>query len=163
MPAGRCRMASGAGRRAHLTEGAMGKRPAYREIEHTADVGFVLTAPDLPVALERAAAAMFDLVSDVERVGDSFERRVVVRGTDLENLLVRWLTELLFIAESERVLLSRFTVRRLEGFELEADVAGEPLDRAKHEVRVEIKAATYHDIMIEETRSGWAVRVVFDT
>ncbi|MBM3307380.1 MAG: archease [Candidatus Eisenbacteria bacterium] len=141
----------------------MGTRPPYREIEHTADVGIELEAPDLASALERAAAAMFDVMTDIERVGERWRAEVRVSGTDLQNLLVRWLSELLFVAESHGVLLSRFSVRRLDGLSVEAEVAGEPLDRAKHLVRVEIKAVTYHELRIEEAGGGWAVRVVFDT
>lgn len=141
----------------------MGKKPSYREIEHTADVGVELSAPDLPAAFERAAAAMFDVISDIDGVAQTWHGRVRVTGLDLENLLVRWLSELLFISESEGVLLSRFTVDRLDGFDLEAAVAGETLDRSRHAVRVEIKAPTYHGLRIEEVRGEWLVRVIFDT
>lgn len=141
----------------------MGKRPSYREIDHTADVGVELLAPDLRSAFEGAAAAMFDVMSDLDRVGETWHGRVRVTGLDLENLMVRWLAELLFIAESEGVLLSHFTVDRLDGLELEAAVAGEKLDRARHAIRVEIKAPTYHELRIEEVRDGWFVRVIFDT
>jgi SHS2 domain-containing protein len=141
----------------------MGEGPAYREIEHTADVGVELTAPDLPSAFERAAAAMFDLVCDIGSVGDSWRGTVRVSGLDLQNLMVRWLAELLFLSESEGVLLSQFTVERLDGLALEASVAGERFDRARHAVRVEIKAPTYHGLRIEQADGGWLVRVIFDT
>jgi SHS2 domain-containing protein len=146
-----------------LIEGAMGKRPSYREIEHTADLGVELNAPDLRSAFEGAAAAMFDVVSDLDRVGETWHGRVRVEGLDLGNLMVRWLSELLFVSESEGVLLSHFTVERLDGLVLEAAVAGEKLDRARHAVRVEIKAPTYHGLRIEESDNGWFVRVIFDT
>ncbi len=141
----------------------MGKRPSYREIEHTADLGVELTAPDLRSAFEGAAAAMFDVVSDLDQVGETWHGRVRVSGLDLGNLMVRWLSELLFVSESEGVLLSHFTIERLDGLALEAAVAGEKLDRARHAVRVEIKAPTYHGLRIEESDNGWFVRVIFDT
>ena len=150
-------------RRPDVIEGAMGKRPSYREIEHTADVGVELSAPDLRSAFEGAAAAMFDLMSDLDRVGETWRGRVRVTGMDLENLLIRWLAELLFLSESEGVLLSRFTVDLLDGHTLDAAVAGEKFDRAKHAVRVEIKAPTYHGLRIEEVGGEWSVRVIFDT
>ena len=140
----------------------MGERPSYREIEHTADVGVELTAPDLPSAFERTAAAMFDLECDLGRVGDSWRGSVRVVGLDLQNLMVRWLSELLFLSESEGVLLSRFTVERLDGLALEASVAGERFDRARHAVRVEIKAPTYHGLRVEQTDGGWEAEVLFD-
>ena len=139
--------------------------PTYREIEHTADVGMELDAPDLRTALELSAAAMFDMICDLESVGDSWRSVVSVesRDGDLENLLVRWLTELLYIHETERVLLSGFSIRKLAAGLIEAHVTGERIDPDRHVVRLEIKAATYHDLMIEETAGRWEVRVIFDT
>jgi SHS2 domain-containing protein len=140
-------------------------RPAYTEIEHTADVGVEFAAPDLKAALETAAAAMFDLMCPLDLVGDDWERRVAVdaREGDLENLLVRWLTELLFLHNSEGVLLSRFDVVSLESGRVVAEVAGERLDAARHTVGLEIKAPTYHELFIEQTHGRFAVRVIFDT
>ena len=139
--------------------------PTYREIEHTADVGMELDAPDLRTALELSAAAMFDMICDLESVGDSWKRVVSVesRDGDLENLLVRWLTELLYVHETERVLLSGFSVRKLDARLIEGHVTGERIDPDRNVVRLEIKAVTYHNLMIEETAGSWEVRVIFDT
>ncbi len=139
--------------------------PTYREIEHTADVGMELGAPDLRTALELSAAAMFDMICDLESVGDSWRSVVSVesRDGDLENLLVRWLTELLYVHETERVLLSGFSIRKLDARLIEAHVTGERIDPDRHVVRLEIKAVTYHDLAIEETAGRWGVRVIFDT
>jgi SHS2 domain-containing protein len=143
----------------------MAERPTYDEIEHTADVGVALSAPDLRSAFELAAASMFDLMCDLDSVGASWRREVRVDGRDgdLENLLIRWLAELLYIFETEHVLLSTFAVARFESGVVEALVAGEPYDAARHAVKIEIKAATYHDLRIEETDDGWRVAVIFDT
>jgi SHS2 domain-containing protein len=140
-------------------------RPTYREIEHTADVGMELDAPDLRTALERSAAAMFDLICDLESVGDTWRSVVSVesRDGDLEHLLVRWLTELLYVHESERVLLGGFSITRLDSHTIEADVTGEETDPDRHAVRLDIKAVTYHDIVLEERPGRWDVRVIFDT
>jgi SHS2 domain-containing protein len=141
----------------------MAVRPTYREIEHTADVGVELTAPTLPGAFEQAAAAMFDLICDLDLIDAGWTRAVRIEGRDIENLLVRWLTELLFIHESERVLLSAFGVTRLADTALEASVAGEPFDRKRHPIKLEIKAPTYHDLRIVRVGDGVQVRVIFDT
>ena len=143
----------------------MVERPSYFEIEHTADVGFELDAPDLKSAFEQAAAAMFDLVCDLDTVDDGVCRRIRMkaRDADLENMMVRWLTELLYVFESEQLLLSHFDIRELESGVIEAGVAGEPFDAAVHAVKTEIKAVTYHDLAVEQTDAGWRVRVIFDT
>ena len=143
----------------------MAERPAYREIEHTADLGLELEAPDLEAAFEQAAASMFDLMCDLDTVGAGVSRtvRVTSRKDDLEDLLVRWLTELLYVFAAERLLLSQFEVRRLEDGILEADVAGEQFDPTCHASKSEIKAVTYHDLAVDQTDGGWLVRVIFDT
>jgi len=143
----------------------MPERPSYTEIDHTADVGVELEAPDLTSAFERVAAAMFDMISDLDRVGSDWRRnvRVVGRRGDRENLLIRWLAELLFLHESEHVLLSSFEVESIGPDAIEAQVAGERIDRERHALKVEIKAPTYHDLTLEEIPSGWRVRVIFDT
>jgi SHS2 domain-containing protein len=141
------------------------QRPSYREIEHTADVGFELNAPDLKSAFEQAAAATFDLICDLDTVGDGVCRsvRVGARDADLENMMVRWLSELLYVLEAEGLLLSHFDVRKLESDVIEAGVAGEPVDHDRHDLKTELKAVTYHDLAVEQVDGQWLVRVIFDT
>ena len=143
----------------------MAQRPDYYEIEHTADVGFELTAPDLKSAFECAAAAMFDLICDLDTVGSTVRRtvRADAREGDLEALMVRWLSELLFVFEGEGLLLSMFEVRGLADGLVEGEVVGEPLDRERHSLKVDLKAATYHELAVEQRDDGWIVRVIFDT
>ena len=143
----------------------MAERPDYREIEHTADVGLELEASDLKAAFELAAASMFDLMCDIDSVGDGVCRTVKIRArdSDLENMMVRWLNELLYVFESERLLLSRFDVRELTSDAIEADVAGERYDPARHVFKSDLKAATYHDLAVDQTEGVWFVRVIFDT
>jgi len=139
-------------------------RPEYTEIEHTADVGLELVAPDLRSALESAAAAMFDVMCDVDTVEPRTTERVSIsaREGDLENLLVRWLAELIYLSRTRHLLFSKFDVREIAGGELLADVAGEEFDPGRHAMLTDIKAPTYHQLRIEERGGSWSVRVIFD-
>jgi SHS2 domain-containing protein len=140
-------------------------RPIYTEIEHTADVGMEVEAPDVESAFALAAASMFDLICDLDSVGEDWQRRVVVHGRedDLGYLLVRWLCELLYVFESERVLLSDFRILHMTPDGIEARVVGERYDSEKHALKVELKAATYHGLVIEQHDGQWFIRVIFDT
>ena len=142
----------------------MAERPVYREIEHTADVGIELVAPDRVTAFERAAAAMFDTMCDLDRVRESWRGEVSVQGRpgDLEHLLVRWLTELLYLFEVRGLLLSGFQIEAFRDGAIEARVVGEPYDPGRHELKVGIKAPTYHSMAVEQKGGEWRVRVVFD-
>ncbi len=156
----------------------MADRPEYTEIEHTADVGIALRAPDMISAFEGAAAAAFDLMCDLDRVAPeaSFELSVEGRPGDLEHLMVRWLSELLYLYSSEGVLLSEFEILELrehgifDGDEggnaaslLTARVRGERFDARRHQMKTELKAPTYHQLVVERTGDGWSVRIIFDT
>lgn len=143
----------------------MAERPRYTEIEHTADVGIELTAPDVRSAFELAAAAMFDMISDLTHVRDESCQVVRVHGRpgDLPNLMVRWLSELLYFFEGEGLLLCSFRIDELGGGAIAATVGGEPWDPKRHVLKTEIKAATYHDLEIDEVEGAWRVRVIFDT
>jgi SHS2 domain-containing protein len=145
--------------------GTVGVRPVYTEVEHTADVGIQLSAPSLRSAFESAAAAMFDMICPLDTVRGDVVRTVAVEAHagDVENLLVRWLSELLYLHHGERLLLSEFAVRELDGGRLEARVAGEAYDPERHRVGIEIKAPTYHDLLIARAGGHWDVRVIFDT
>jgi len=140
-------------------------RPDYREIEHTADVGVELQARDLRSALESAAAAMFDVICDVDSVEHllTIPLTVDAREGDLENLLVRWLTELLYVHQSRNMVFSGFEVLSVSRGTLEARVSGEKLDPERHTIKLELKAPTYHELLIEESEGHWSVRVIFDT
>jgi SHS2 domain-containing protein len=143
----------------------MAERPEYTEIEHTADVGMELTARDERSAFEKAAACMFDLVCDLDTVGDTWREmvRVEARADDLQNMMVRWLSELLYLFETERVLMSSFDIVGMDEGVIRAHVAGEAFDPGRHAVKAELKAPTYHDLRIEEDGAVWSVRVIFDT
>ena len=139
--------------------------PEYRELEHTADVGFELEATSETGAFEAAALAMFDLMVELDGVRPREVRTIRATGTtgDRENLLIRWLTELLYLYEADRFAVGAVTVTSLGAREIAASVTGEPIDPARHTLRSEIKAATYHDLELSERGGRWRVRVIFDT
>lgn len=136
--------------------------PWLEEIDHTADAGFRVRAPTRGQLFERAALGMFALLTDLDRVAPRDERTVTVAGSDTDDLLVRWLSELNYLHVTEHVLFSEFAVDRLEDERLEAGVRGEPIDADRHTVYTEIKAVTYHQLSVERTEEGWTVQVIFD-
>jgi len=136
----------------------------YEFFDHTADVGAIVRGASLPRLFENASLALFDLLCDRRTVRPHRRVRLVVAGSGLDDLLVRWLSELLFRHETEGWVFSSFKVEQVDRTRCRAcGVArGEPLDPSRHKVRREIKAVTYHQMRIARARSAWKVRVVFD-
>ena len=131
----------------------------YEELDHTADVGIRAHGASLNELFAAAAAGMFSLVADLRKVRAVGEVEVRVKADDLEALMVRWLSELLFLHETQRLLLKEFDVR-IAGTSLEARARGEAIDKKRHELKLNIKAVTYHRLRID--RKAGLAEVIFD-
>ncbi len=134
----------------------------FELIEHTADIGVRAFGSSELEVFQNAAAGMFSLIADPELVECRDEFDVRAEADDREALLVEWLNELLYLHESQDLLLKRFEVKKLGETELEARVCGEPIDRGRHELMRDIKAATYHMLKLKESSKGWTTEVIFD-
>jgi SHS2 domain-containing protein len=117
---------------------------------------------DVPELFMHAAWAMFDLMSDATLIRPLQTIPVTVEGSDLEDLLVRWLSELLYLYDTQRFLYSAATFTTLEPTRLAATVQGESFDAARHPIDTEIKAVTYHQIAVTLAAGRWQAQVIFD-
>jgi riboflavin kinase/FMN adenylyltransferase len=141
--------------------GAEGPCPyRYREVEHTADRALSVWGRTLPDLYVGAAQGMYSLMGDLDREGRAATewRPVSLEGLDRESLLVDWLNELLFLAESEDLLLVEFEIEALTETTLEGRVGGVPAE----ETVADIKAATYHQLEVKEQEGGWSTLITFD-
>lgn len=134
-------------------------RPGYEIVEHTADWALRVRGATLAELLSNAAEGMASLlVADLEEAPDDVVRDVVVTAYDAESLLVEWLSELAYWAESEQLVFPQATVTHVTPTELKATVTG---GRAT-EMHKHIKAVTYHNLAIRETADGLEATIVFD-
>ncbi|MEW5807719.1 MAG: archease [Acidobacteriota bacterium] len=134
----------------------------YEFIDHTADLGLIVRAGSKQELFERAAFSVFDIMIDLSTVEPKSIYRIEVTGEDREELMVNWLNELLFIHDARSVLLKIFDIREMGDRFLKAECRGEEFRHDVHRIRKEIKAATYHNILVSEDRTGWALRIIFD-
>lgn len=133
----------------------------FEEIAHTADWCLRVWAADLPTLFAEAARGMSALMQARPAAGPATRRTLSLSAPDAESLLVAFLSELVYAAEQEHLLFTRFrleTVEGSEGWELKAEMDGAPLASA---VRI-IKAVTYHNLHIRQTARGYEVEIVFD-
>lgn len=122
----------------------------YEFIDHTAEVGIAAWGRDLREAFVEAARGMFALMVELDAVQERVTRRVEVTAEDREDLLVRWLNELLYLVDTEGLVFRRFEIERMGERGLAATAHGEPLDSARHQPLAGVKAATYHRLSVEE-------------
>jgi SHS2 domain-containing protein len=138
------------------------KSPAlfrFEEIEHTADVALRVEGKDLNELLKNAACGMAYLICEENFLSDDFtEQLVEIKDEDSEGLLVEWLSELVFLAEVKSFIFQKVEFENLSEGYLKGKVYG----KIARELKVHIKAVTYHNLEIFETENGLEATVVFD-
>lgn len=134
----------------------------YKLFDHTADLGIEFFGDSLEGLFVSAGAGLFDVISDINQVKAEKTFQINVEGIDLEDLLINWLRELLYLHQVKRILLSEFHISEMDDLHLKGCVSGEPFDAKRHEIKKEVKAATYHDIEVTESNGRWTARVIFD-
>lgn len=138
------------------------KSKRYRLIDHTADFGIEVFGPDPAGLFANAAFAVFDLV--VTGVSEPGRHRLVVeiQGLDWSDLMVNWLREMLYVWSGSRRVGRAITIESLRETDLRAAIDTVDFDPRRHRVRQEIKAVTYHQIVVEPVNRGWHAKVIFD-
>ncbi|MCL5005988.1 MAG: archease [Acidobacteria bacterium] len=136
--------------------------PGFRILEHTADVGFEAFGSTRKETFENAARAMFHLIVDQDSVEPKEEVFFEVTGSDPVNLLVNWLSELLYLHDAERWLFRDFELKTLDDHAASGRAWGEKFNRARHQTNLLIKAVTYHQLSLEKCGEGWRAQVYLD-
>ena len=133
----------------------------FEILDHTADVGIIAYGADLKQAFANAAKGLFSLITGLGDVDEALHRDIELTAADEESLLVDWLNELVYYFDAEGILFKRFDITELNNRHLKARGYGEKADSAKHELKMGVKAATYHMLKIEKN-NGYRVQVLFD-
>lgn len=136
--------------------------PKYILIDHTADIGIDVFGDSLKELFSNAAFAMFDIIADLSNVKNKDEYRISVSGVDREQLLVNWLSELLYVHDVKGLLFKDFTITNITDTQLDAIVRGERYKDGIHVIKTEMKAVTYHNLSIIRKDSQWQGRIIFD-
>lgn len=134
----------------------------YKLLNHTADIRVEVWGKTKKELFANAAQAMFDLMTDMQRIDTSEEKTVTIDGADTEDLLVNFLRESLYIFNGKRWLIKKCKILELTARHLVAQLRGEPYNTKKHQLNAEIKAVTYHGLSVKRTKQGWRAKVIFD-
>ena len=135
---------------------------SYETIDHTADIFIKAYGKTLSETFENAAKGMFDIITDKSEIESVGQYDINLEATDLEQLLVDWLSELLFLSTSQNLVFGFFKVELdKKKKQLSAKVFGEKYSLSKHKAGIEIKAVTYHMLEVRN-KSPYHVQVLFD-
>ncbi len=137
------------------------KGELFREFEHTGDLGIELEAATREELFARALLALARLMVEPQGIRPRAEHRIELPpGSDadlMHDLLSAALT--LFLADG--VIWSEASVSHHDG-NLIATLRGEPFDARRHTLVRELKAVTYHRLLVERAADRWRARIIFD-
>ena len=136
--------------------------PRFRQIAHTADMGAYFYGADPKEVFANAALVFFEFMVDRPPSRGNEHRILTVEGTDHEDLVVRWLGELLYLFQAEGRVVTGVDIETLSPTGLTARLTLAPFDLEKHGAANDIKAVTYHQIEFRPVKNGWRARIFFD-
>ena len=133
----------------------------YKVIDHPSDTGIEAFGKDKKELFENAAYGMMDLMFEIKGRSPVFDfapPKITLSADNVEALLVAWLSEIIYITDTHKVCLYLFEIKELSDNQLEAMVAGGRIIK----VKTGIKAVTFSQMKIEQTKGVWHTRIIFD-
>lgn len=135
---------------------------SYEFLDHTADVGVRAWGSSLPELFVNVVRGMMEIMVDVDEVVPRVTRQIDIEAEDRESLLMEWLNETIYLIETENLIFCDFRILHMTDTRLSAQIAGEPLDETKQNLKTQVKAVTYHDLKVGKDKSTWFAQVILD-
>lgn len=131
----------------------------YKFLEHTADIKFQAYGKTLNEIFENSLLALSEHIARGVKIKPIKGKLIAVSGTDLESLFYNFLDELLYLIDAENFIAAKGKIT-IQGYNLRAELFG---DKASNYRGLDhIKAATYAEMYIKKTKSGWEAQAVLD-
>ncbi|HDI78444.1 MAG TPA: archease [Desulfobacteraceae bacterium] len=134
----------------------------YQLIDHTADLGVEVYGADLRSLFKNAALVLFELILSGQSPESAKPIEISLEAIDLPDLMVRWLSELLYIFEGEKRVVKDVEVVDIQDKNLYAQIYTIPYRDKYFQIENEIKAVTYHQLEIGRQDKRWYARIIFD-
>jgi SHS2 domain-containing protein len=132
-------------------------------LDHTGDMAILVRAASFADLLDGAVRALFDVILDVTAVESREEVAVRVSGAqDREDLIVRLLSEALFLHDARGYVFAGFRAASVADDGVCGAALGERFDAQRHTIARQVKAVTYHHARVSEGPDGWSARLVLD-
>jgi SHS2 domain-containing protein len=134
----------------------------FEQIDISGDAGIRAYGRDLSDLFLNAAEGMYSLISEPGGISPKKSVDIETEAGSREGLLVSWLNELIFHFDAHGFIGRKIVIHELKDTFIRAVVSGEEFDPEKHDSGLLIKAATYHQMKIEEKNGHLEAEVIFD-
>lgn len=145
-------------------------REGYEYLDNTADIQLHAWGETFQSALEHIVICMFgymtsiDLIQDHPELSRAMATNVEATGHDEKSLVYNFLDEWLFIFHDQGFVPNRVVIHCIDrtNFSIHSSATGETFDSSKHSKGTEIKAITYSNMQIQETKAKCDIWVIVD-
>jgi SHS2 domain-containing protein len=137
-------------------------KPPFKILEHPSDLGIEAHGNSMEELFQNAAHGFMSVVAGTSKIASRQNRSIELQASDRENMFVRWLTEILYLYDAEKFLTADANFEILTDTLLKANLLGEQYDCSKHELKLDVKAITYHQLKVEDHGGDWIARVFVD-
>jgi SHS2 domain-containing protein len=129
-------------------------------LEHKADLKIRVFGKTKEELFENAMIGMLEAAKYEKKIKNQKSKiKIKIKSFDLPSLLVDFLSEVLYLVETKKLVFEKAEFKKFAENEIEAILIGKPLKR----MEVNIKGVTYHDLDIHQERDGtWEAAILFD-
>jgi SHS2 domain-containing protein len=134
----------------------------FRFIDHTGDLGIEVFGDSLSTLFQHAGEAFTEIITEGKKIRARESRHISLGAERIEDLLIRWLNEFIFLFDTNGFLPRSFDIAAIDDNHIEATAHGETYDKARHPIKTTVKGATYHQLRVVREDDLWKTRVIFD-
>jgi SHS2 domain-containing protein len=129
-----------------------------------ADAAFAVEADSWNDLFAGATEALTAVMVTLDDLGSEVVRELEVSADSVEQLLHDWLSEIVYLKDTEGLLVKSVEVAVVGNAEWQArgTLRGDRIDRVRQRLGQDVKAVTYHLYKIKQDRDHYSATVVLD-
>lgn len=134
-------------------------RRKYKILEHTADLKIKVFGRTKKELFKNAMIGFFEGGRYSAKYSSCKKKiKIKISSLDLSSLLVDFLSEILYLVETKKLVFCNILFEKFSENKIEATLFGFPLKR----IGLNIKGVTYHGLEIKQKKNGWEATILFD-
>lgn len=140
----------------------MDDQKKYRILNRPSELVIKVSGKTQAELFANSAFALFDLMTEIEKVEVRDHLPLEVEGVDRDDLMVNWMRELLYLFQGSGYLLKEIRVTEVREDYVRGEVSGEKFDPDRHEIQREIRSVVFHQSRMQKTGDRWTAQVIFE-
>lgn len=140
----------------------MADQKKYRILSRSSDLLIKVFGRTQAELFANSAFALFDLITDIEKIEVRERLPLEVEGVNRDDLMVNWMRELLYLYQVSGYLLKEFQLEEAREDHVRGVVCGEKFDPDRHDIQRDIRAVAYHQSRMNKTGDQWTAQVIFE-